>query len=195
MPSLFAGFSAAFLVAALNFTAPALAQTRSISPQAKTQQVKLTEDLVTRFLATMGDVRALSKKYRGQTGRAHPSRDPMTGITGFLQGQNARTAMQSVLTKHGFSNLNAWMNVARTVIITYGFVKSGRTPQQIKQQMQAAIAQIQNNPNLTPQQRSIILKDFAPSMSHLQPSPENYALVKRMQPLIAAKIERKRPNK
>lgn len=165
MPSLLAGFFAAFLVAALNFTAPALAQTRGISPEAKTQQVKLTEDLVTRFLATMGDVRALSKKYSGNTTRAHPGRDPMTGIIGFLQGSNARTAMQSVLTKHGFSNLKNWKNVARTVMITYGFVKSGRTPQQIKQQMQAAIAQIQNNPKLTLEQRSIILKNFAPSMS------------------------------
>jgi hypothetical protein len=198
MPSLLTGFIAALFAIALNLVdyTPAFAQTRGITPEAaKINQVKLTEDMVNRFLDSMNGVKALSKKYKGQTPRAHASRNPMAGLTGFLQAKEARSEMQSILTKHGFSDFPNWLGIARTVMITYGFVKSGRTPQQFDQEMQKSIAQIQNNPHLTPQQRAIILKGFAPTMTQLRPSPDNYELIKRMQPQVAAKIGRNRRKK
>jgi len=194
MPSILTGFIALFALAFSLFdVAPALSQTRGISPEAvRIEQVKLTEDMVNRFLGSMGEVKALSKKYKDQMPKTHTRRDPMAGLTGFLQAKQARVEMQSILSKHGFSDFPNWLQVARTVMITYGFVKSGKTPQQVNAQMQAAIAQIQNNPKLTPEQRAIILRGFAPQMAQLQPTPENYELIKRMQPQVAAKIGRDR---
>ena len=194
MPALFTTLITALFAITLGTANPAQAQqTRGITPEAVlSKPVILTEDMVNRFLGSMDGVRAISKKYKDQMPPTHSRRDPMAGLTGFLQAKQARGEMQAVLTKHGFSDFPDWLKIARTVMITYGFVKSGKTPEQITQQTQAAIAQIQNNPKLKPEQRAIILKGFAKSMSQLRPTPENYELIKRMQPQVATIVERSR---
>lgn len=156
----------------------------------------LTQKLVRQFLGTVDDFNTLSKKYKSE----RPSRrgSPMSFLSDVFRHQGARAEMSRVLSSHGFADIQNWMQVARTVMLTYGFAKSGKSLAKANQDIQRSLDKVRNNPNISEQQRAMILKSLGPALAQfkqMRPTPENLALVKTMQTEIAAKMDRKKPKR
>lgn len=170
-------------------TAAAQGQTPRAMPGMQFQQVGLTETGVRGFLATFSKMRALSEQYELKERRRG---DPLDGLAALAQSQAARTKVMTIVRAHGFRDVQHWLHTGMTVMMAYGLVRSGRSPDTVNAQLNDAHTSIMNNPNLTPQQRQMMMQAL---QSHgqiraMMPTPANYALVKRMSTEIKAVVDK-----
>ncbi|MDA7948323.1 MAG: hypothetical protein MPJ78_12705 [Hyphomicrobiaceae bacterium] len=165
------------------------AQAPQLPQMMQLQQVTLTKAQVEGFLKSMPEFDRLGKKYdKGNTSNA----SPMDAASRLGQFQAARAEMQKVLTANGFASYPEWIRVAQTVALTYSFIRSGDSPQQLAPQAQKALDEIDKNPNMSAEQKAQIKAMMQQQMAmarSLQPKPENVALVKSMLPQISAVMD------
>ncbi len=164
------------------------------SPQPLSGQAPLTEDLVTRFLATYPELIALGKRYESEVPRTGRAKGPFEAFSGYLKHNQARSAFQSVLHRHGFADLPSWIEVARSVALAYGYAKSGKKPSDVAAESERIMAGIRANPRFTPEQKQRMMAMLEKQMGTLgrfQPPPGNVALARKMLPEIAAVMDRK----
>ncbi len=161
--------------------------------QPQFEQVVLSRDLVTRFLASFPKFRALGKKYKKtRPGDGSDTDDPASSLSGYLTNTAARIEMESLVKAHGFSSIQEWLDVARSTAVAYGFVKSGKTPQQLGQQAEQALAAIRGNQRLTPEQKQQMegmVRQQLGRLKRYEPLPENLAVAKDMLNQIAAVMD------
>jgi len=159
--------------------------------QAQMPQIDLNRDMVERFLASYPEIRAVGAKYEKKPGSAS-SEDPVAAFSEFLQHKAALGEIKTVLNKHGFKTFVQWLDVARSVAIAYGFVKSGKSPGELGNQADKALEEIRKNPDLNDaqkQQMEMMVKQQMDMLKHFEPSPGNLAIVREMQPQIAAVLD------
>ncbi len=185
---LFAAAIATTAVAPLTATATAAA-----ADQPQIQQVPLDKSKVSRFLASYPELKALGKKYEKDNPKAvDAGKGPMAALSGYMQHQAARAEMESVLSSHGFASFPKWLDVARSVALAYGFVKSGKTPQQLGGQAEKALASIRDNSRLSDAQKKQMEELVTQQLGRLkqyEPLPGNLAIAREMQSEIAAVMD------
>lgn len=189
MPSPLRPFFAALIALFIAATVPSL----PVTAQAQLRQVELSEDMVQRFLTSYPELRALGKKYKKERPKSSDSSNsPIAALSGYLEHKAERAYMEAVLAKHGFADFPESLDVARSVALAYGFVKSGKTPAQRGGQAEQALAAIRNNPRLSAGQKKQMEMMVSQQLSRLkqaEPSPHNIAVAKQMQAQIAAVMD------
>lgn len=159
--------------------------------QAQMPQVELTRDMVERFLASYPEIRAVGAKYEKKPERSD-SEDPVATFSEFLQHKAALGEIKAILDEHGFKTFTAWLDVARSVAIAYGFVKSGKSPGELGDQAGKALEEIRRNPDLNDAQKQemeLMVKRQMDMLRHFEPSANNLAIVRELQPQIAVVLD------
>jgi hypothetical protein len=145
------------------------------------EQVKLTPDMVKRFLASFAQIKKVGKKYEAQTDRsASSSNGPMAAVSAYIQNEQARAQIEKILQANGFSDFLEWSKVGQSVGLAYGFVKSKRSPEELQQQAEQAIALIRKNDRFSDQQKErmiALMRQQLGSMSRFTPLPGNAEVV------------------
>lgn len=137
--------------------------------------IQLTEQQVVGFIASYPEIVALSEEYEGTEA---PAEGDLTASLGALMTyQNAMGRLNATVAAHGFADYNEWMQVVSAIAVAYAFAAEGGG---MDADMDAAIAAIEGNPNLTAEQKQAMLAQFeqaAASMNAMKPSQENLDLV------------------
>jgi hypothetical protein len=148
------------------------------------EQVQLTPDMVKRFLTSFAQIKKVGKKYQAQTGRSGPPpADPIGSASAYMQNQEAGAQIEDVLKTNGFSDFQEWSRVGQSVGLAYGFVKSKRSPEELRQQAEQAIALIQKNDRFSDQQKermAALMRRQMGAMTRFMPLPANVELVRGM---------------
>ena len=153
------------------------------------QQVKLTPDMVKRFLASFSEIKELGKKYKSESADSDAAPDsPIDAISGFMKNKEARGEVGEIVQENGFSDFQEWSRVGQSVGIAYGFAKADRSPGELKSQAEQAIGLIQKNKRFSDQQKEQmigIMRQHMGAMSRFKPLPGNVELVQTMMNDIA----------
>jgi len=148
------------------------------------EQVKLTPDLVKSFLASFAQIKKVGKKYEAQTDRSGPpSNGPIAAVSAYIQNKQARVEIEKILQANGFSDFLEWSKVGQSVGLAYGYVKSKRSPEELQQQAEQAIALIRKNDRFSDQQKErmiALMRQQLGSMSRFTPMPGNAEVVEGM---------------
>lgn len=178
----------AFLLLALGAPLPAPAQgLEGFDPAAldkmaeSVRQVPLTEDMINRFVASYTEMRAVGGKFPV----TEPTEEAAAAAGSDLDALSPekRKAMEEVATKHGFKDLEEWTTVASSIVMSYAYVKEGKRVGELDKMVDQLVAQAQNDPKLTEEQKQQAIaqyRDIGAKLARFQPLPENYDLVAKM---------------
>ena len=144
----------AVLLVSLGLLALPQAQLASVAQESAVppfEQVQLTPDMVKRFLASFAEIKKVGKKYEAQSDRFRATRraDPWPRPPAYMRNKQARAEIENILQANGFSDFREWSKVGQSVGLAYGFAKSKRSPQELQQQAEQAIALIRKNDRFT----------------------------------------------
>ena len=156
--------------------------------------VPLSQDKVQRLLQSMPEMQAFGKKHQLNKLPKGTMKDPNAALMKYLQENNLLNEMQALLNKYGFKSVQEWTRIMQSVTVAYGFAKSGKTPAQMKAEMQAMIDKLQADPNMSPQQKSGLITMFRQQMGmalKMAPPAGNIEVVKQMLPQIEQAMKRK----
>jgi uncharacterized protein YneF (UPF0154 family) len=144
--------AAAIALGLATFVIPAFAQM---------PQVQLTSATVEAFIASYRDVKATADKLKQQYGDPASGGDAMSGWTTWMAVGGAQGALDQAVQSHGFDNFQSWIQVLTSVGMAYGFAKDGG---HVDAGMAAALKQIQDNPDLTDDQKKMMMQQMTASM-------------------------------
>ena len=177
----------AALFVCLGFLALPQAQSAAAAQEAAGppfEQVQLTPDMVKRFLTSFAQINRAGKKYESRADRSGP---PSSGLVGsasaYMQNKEARAEIEDILQSNGFSDFQQWSRIGQSVGLAYGFVKSKRSPEELQQQAEKAIALIQKNDRFSDQQKQrmiALMREQMGAMSRFTPLAGNVELVRGM---------------
>lgn len=119
----------------------------------------LTEQQVERYLKSMPQSQALSKKYDdGQRKKIDPHL-PLTSALKLMHSQGpAYDGLKKLAIEHGFSSAEEWADVGDRVMTAYLFLSSSLSPEQIEQGYQQGVSNIKKDPKLSDVQKQMILQ-------------------------------------
>lgn len=143
---------------------------------AQVRQVPLTEDMVDRFVASYPDMKEAGAKFPGTENQ--PGSEGLDALP-----PDKRRAMEAVAAKHGFKDLEEWITVTSSVAMSYAYVREGKSPDDRKKMVDAAVAQIENDDKLTQEQREAAIAQYrmlGEKLAKLQPLLESAQLVEKM---------------
>ena len=132
-----------------------------VPASAQMPQVALISATVEAFIASYADVKATADKLKQQYGDPASSGDAMSGWTAWMAVGGAQGALDQAVQSHGFDNFQSWIQVLTSVGMAYGFAKDGG---QVDAGMAAALKQIQDNPDLTDDQKKMMVQQMTASM-------------------------------
>ncbi len=175
-------------VAALVFMAQgAMAQAPAGMEIPDIKQIPLTRDMVQKFIKAMPSVREFSKKNNLDNPPKELGNNPMNAFLAFLKQRNLLDKANALAKSHGFESMEQLTNVIQSAMLAYGFSKQGKSPEQMKTEMQAAIDQIKNDANVPEAQKKMFLSMIGKQMEMMLkmiPPPGNIEAVKGLGPEI-----------
>ena len=127
-----------------------------------TAQVALTPEIVGAFVASYPDVRGTADNLSDQYGvDVGDDPDPAVAWQGWLAVTGAQGALNAVCQSYGFADFQQWLQVFTSVATAYAFATGGGD---MNAQMTAALAQIQNDPNIPEAQKQLMIQQMQASM-------------------------------
>lgn len=84
--------------------------------------------------------------------------DQMTQMQAFVKDQAGYSKYLSIINKHGFADPDKWAMVLTRVFHAYAAYKMQLEQPNMQAQIQQSMAEIQNNPNLTPEQKQQMMQ-------------------------------------
>lgn len=84
--------------------------------------------------------------------------DQMTQMEAFVKGQAAHAKYMGIINKYGFADSEKWATALMRVSRAYATYKMQTEQPNMQAQIQQSMAQIQNNPNLTAQQKQQMMQ-------------------------------------
>jgi hypothetical protein len=169
------------VLSVLAFLGLFLAPAGAAGPSGVPEQVTLSAKLVESFIQSWEPARALAEKHQADWDGKGLSDGEATGLgklRAYLEGRGALSEFNQLVGSYGFSGFDHWSQVAYSVFVAHGFAQPGASTDAAFAQ---AIAGIDNNPNLSPQQKAAMKAQMAQSMGSyqaMQPPPANIAAVK-----------------
>lgn len=138
----------------------------------------LTDADVKRFAASMTDLQEVAERHRldelateHQPGQAI-STTPMSDAVAQLRGHAAYSDATAVMRRHGFADSSAWGQVGDRVFRAYMAISIERESPDAHQEMQRALAEIEQNPQLSEEQRRMMREMMAGAMGSMQAAIE-----------------------
>lgn len=119
------------------------------------RQVPLTEDMINR-VASFPDMRAVGAKFPA----TQPTEEAAAGSDLDALSPEKRKVMEEVATKHGFKNLEEWTTVASSIVMSYAYVREGKRVGELDKMVDQLVAQAQNDPKLTEEQKQQAIAQY-----------------------------------
>jgi hypothetical protein len=154
---------------------------------ADVRQVPLTEDMITRFIASFKGMREVAKKFPNTT-LPDSVIDEAPGSELKHMPEDKRAAMTEVATSNGFKDLDDWSVVGSSIAMSYAYALQGKKPGELAKTIGTHISEVKDDPKLNAEQKEAQiarLEDFGQKLGRLEPLPENYALVEQMKDKVA----------
>ena len=153
-------------------------------------QVPLTPAIVEAVIASYPVAKQTADDLSTQYGDVGSGgNDPGAAFAAWLAVGGAVGAMNGAVQPYGFADYQTWVGTLTSVIFAHTFAAEGGN---MDAQMAEAIAQIQNNPNLSDAQKEMMLQQMQASMgavAMMRPSPENVDAVAPYADQIAAMLD------
>ena len=157
-------------------------------PQQQVPQVALNKTIIESFISSYPTVKqsadTVSKKYNIKTDGAQAS-----GWGAWMGANAAWGEMNAVVKPFGFDTFQTWLNATISVAMAYSFAKDGG---KMDTQMADAMAKIQNDPNIPPAQKQMLMQQMQASsgaIASIKPPQANLDAVKpymaQLAPLFA----------
>ena len=84
--------------------------------------------------------------------------DQMTQMDALVKSQAAHTKYMGIINKYGFADSEKWATALMQVARAYAAYKMQLEQPNMQAQLRESMAQIENNPNLTPQQKQQMMQ-------------------------------------
>jgi hypothetical protein len=115
-------------------------------PNVDLSKIPLTDDSVKRLLASLGDLRSTFAGYKGGDAQA---------FAAYVENNHAKAKAESVIRQHGFKDWGDWYLGFVKMMHTYMAYKMQKAEQLNQAQMNKQMQALQNNPNMTPEQKQM----------------------------------------
>lgn len=179
---------------ALCVAVPAHAQDapQAVEPTPALSQSALTEDIVTRFLASYPEVVEIAKSHDGDAIRATDTDRLMRSLGGLTDLTEAQDDLTETVKRHGFTVMAEWSSVGQSVVLAHSYAKSGRKPGERRSQMSDAIERIEKSPHVGEAEKKRFIELMQESMGFvgaIEPSQANIDLIDRMGDAVGAALD------
>lgn len=157
---------------------------------------------ITSFLATLGPLRKLGEKYQdddfdkamsARNMAAAKSGKPLSAAVAELPKHKGYPEFMAVIRGQGFSSAESWAAIGDRIITAYVTHQMTAEHPDSKQDMAQAMASMNNNPNLTPEQAAAIQQMMQSSMgmmkAYTNAPKEDVAAIMPYLPQIKATFE------
>jgi len=112
--------------------------------------------------------------------------EEMTQLEAYTKSQEMRNKYLNILKRHEFADPNEWQETVMRVFNAYGAYKVQQQSPEMAAQMRQAMAQIENNPSLTDQQKQQLLQMMQQSNQSVRAFVDaSSADVKAVKPFVA----------
>jgi hypothetical protein len=163
---------------------------------AAARDVALTQDNVTRFLASFSEMRAIALSEGVKAGMdAETSKNPVGVIVKAIKSSKLQGQAQDIAAKHGFADIKEWSETGRAIGQAYLFVTAGPARgvarETLDKNKDAAIKQLEKLGLLNEKQKERLkenLEDLSDQLAR-EPPPQNLAVVQEMKPDIDAAVK------
>ncbi len=163
---------------------------------AAAKQQLLTEDSVSRFLASFGEMRDIAIAEGLKTGAdSEAAKNPLGAVLKAIKSSKLKTDAEKIAVTHGFADLKDWGGTGRSIAHAYLFITTGPARgiarETLNQNKDAAIKQLEKLGllNETSKQKLKENLDSLEDQLASEPPPENVAVVKKMKPDIDAAVK------
>lgn len=163
---------------------------------AAARDVALTQDNVSRFLASFSEMRAIALSEGMQAGMdAETSKNPVGGVVKAIKSSRLQTQAKSIAVKYGFADIKEWSDTGKAIGQAYVYVTAGPARgiarDTLDKNKDAAIKQLEKLGLLNEKQKERLkdnLDDLSGQLAR-EPPQQNVAVVKEMKPDIEATVK------
>jgi hypothetical protein len=161
-------------------------------PKKPPAQILLNAPLIEHFIASYKPVAVLGKRYDAQWDKerlADPKTDALREMKDNLEAKGAIREFDALVGQYGFSSFSAWLIVYYSTAMAYGFADPKNDLPQLEARLVGALAGIQNNPNLTDEDKAkytAAAREFLASYIALRPPAGNIEAVRPYQAQLQA---------
>jgi len=164
--------------------------------QAWAKETVLSEDGISRFLASFGEMRDIAVMEGLKTGAdSELAKNPLGAVLKAIKNSKLKTEAEKSAKAHGFADLKDWGETGKAVANSYLFITVGPARgiarDTLQQNKHAAISQLEKLGLLNPDSKKKLKENLDNIEDELsrEPPPENVAIVKKMKPDIDATVK------
>ncbi len=151
----------------------------------------LTQDSVSRFLASFGEMRAIAISEGLKTGMgSEAAKNPLGAVLKAIKTSKLKTEAEKIAIAHGFADLKDWAGSGRSIAQAYLFITVGPARgiarDTLEKNKDSAISQLEKLGLLNANSKQKLKENLDSLEDQLsrEPPPENVAVVKQMKPDI-----------
>jgi hypothetical protein len=160
------------------------------------RDVALTQDNVSRFLASFTQMRAIALSEGMQAGmEAETSKNPFGVLVKAIKSSKLQTQALKIAVNYGFADIKEWSDTGKSIGQAYVYVTAGPARgiarDVLDKNKDTAIKQLEKLGLLNEKQKDRLkenLDDFSDQLAR-EPPPQNVAVVKEMKPDIEATVK------
>lgn len=119
---------------------------------------KLTDNTIRSFITTLEKAQALEPEFENLNNQEHLGSIDITKIFSSsveaLKGEDAYDSLEDLVQNSGFSNLNQWAATGDRIYGAWMAIEMKDESPEINQEMKTAMAELENNPNMSDQQKA-----------------------------------------
>jgi hypothetical protein len=156
----------------------------------------LTEDSVSRFLASFSEMRMIAMSEGLKAGAdSEAAKNPLGAVLKAIKSSKLKTEAGKIAAAHGFTDLNDWAGAGRSVAQAYLFITVGPghgiARDTLEKNKDAAISQLEKLGLLSAKSKERLKENLDSLEDRLarEPPPENVAIVKKMKGDIDAAVK------
>jgi hypothetical protein len=164
--------------------------------QAAAKEAVLSEDSVSRFLASFGEMRDIAIMEGLKTGAdSDLAKNPLGAVLKAIKHSKLKTEAEKSAKAHGFADLTDWGETGKAVANSYLFITVGPARgiarDTVQQNKQAFIGQLEKLGILNPDNKKKLKENLDNIEDELsrEPPPGNVAIVNKMKPDIDAAVK------
>jgi len=163
---------------------------------AAAKDVALTQDSVSRFLASFAEMRAIAMSEGVRAGMdAEIPKNPVGVIVKAIKSSKLQGKAQDIAVKHGFADTKDWSETGRAIGQAYLYVTAGPARgiarETLDKNKDTAIKELEKLGLLNEKQKERLkenLDDLSDQLAR-EPPPQNVAVVEEMKPDIEAAVK------
>lgn len=163
---------------------------------ASAKQANLTEDSVSRFLASFSEMRDIAIAEGLKTGTdSEAAKNPLGAVLKAIKSSKLKANAEKIAVAHGFTDLKDWGSTGGAVVHAYLYITTGPARgvarNTLEQNKASAIKQLEKLGLLNEASKKKLkenLDNFEDQLAS-EPPPENVAIVKKLKPDIDAAVK------